>query len=68
MVKYVLLPKNILACLGEADIVYIRPVLEDGKTLYGVFTASGYPINNYSTLDQARSAAWLSEMTPLYCH
>ncbi|MFQ5533492.1 MAG: DUF1150 family protein [Sphingomonadales bacterium] len=57
-----------LASIGITDIVYIRPVLENGVPGYAVHSADGQPLAMLESREAAIGAAIQNDMEPFSVH
>ncbi|MFA5120212.1 MAG: DUF1150 family protein [Zavarzinia sp.] len=57
-----------LAALGGGALVYVKPVVVDGKNVVAVHAADGSPLALAETRDLAFAAALQHEMQPVSVH
>lgn len=56
------------AVLGLEEMAYVRPVIEEGEDLFGVFSANGQRLALMGDRDTALAAILQHDMTPVSVH
>jgi hypothetical protein len=57
-----------LAALGLNELAFLKPVVEDGKPAYGIFSANGIAIGVAPDRDTAAAATIQHDMVPVSVH
>jgi hypothetical protein len=60
-------PKN-FAALGLNELAFLKPVIDEGKPAYGIFSANGVAIGVAPDRDTAAAATIQHDMTPVSVH
>ena len=56
------------ASLGLNELAFLKPVIEDGKLAYGIFSANGVAIGVAPDRDTAFAATIQHDMVPVSVH
>ena len=57
-----------LIYLGLDEIAYIKPIVEDGEDIYGIFAADGEQIGMAPEFELARAMTIQSDLYPVNVH
>ncbi|SDG46171.1 DUF1150 family protein [Roseospirillum parvum] len=57
-----------LAALGTQTIAFIKPVEQEGRTVWSIHAADGQPLGAAQTRDAAMGAALQHNLTPISVH
>ena len=57
-----------LAALGLNELAFLKPVVDDGRPAYGIFSANGIAIGVAPDRDTAAAATIQHDMVPVSVH
>jgi hypothetical protein len=57
-----------LIYLGLDELAYVKPIKEDGESIFGIFAADGEKIGMAPELELARAMAIQSDLYPVNVH